>query len=152
MIINFSKNYQFNIRLQLGEKLLEQTSETRLLGVLINDGLSWHSNTKLVITNSYQRMIMLHKLYAFNLPVDEMVNIYILFIRSRPEQSAVVWNSSLTQGQVLDLERVQKVALRIILAERYIPYEQALDASGLQTLVERRKNTLFRVCKEMCKE
>ena len=105
----------------------------------MKDNLSWHSNTKLIVTNSYQRMTMLHKLYEFNLPLDEMVNIYVLYIRSRLEQSAVVWNSSLTQGQVLDLERVQKVALRVILGDQYQSYGHALKAAGLQTLVDRRR-------------
>ena len=151
MIINFSRNYQFNIRLKLEDHLLEQIRETRLLGVVITEDLTWHKNTNLVIRNSYQRMLMLHKLYEFNLPVEEMVNIYILYIRSRLEQSAVVWNSSLTKGEVLDLERVQKVALRIILGGKYTTYEQALQISGLQTLVLRRKSLCLQFAKKCIK-
>ena len=151
MIINFSRNYQFNIRLKLENHLLEQTRETKLLGVHITEDLTWHKNTKMIIQNSYQIMIMLHKLYDFNLPTDEMVNIYVLFIRSRLEQSAVVWNSSLTKGEVLDLERVQKVALRIILGAQYASYEQALQISGLQTLVERRKSLCLQFAKKCIK-
>ena len=94
---------------------------------------------------------MLHKLYEFNLPVEEMVNIYILYIRSRLEQSAVVWNSSLTKGEVLDLERVQKVALRIILGGKYTSYEQALQTSDLQTLVLRRKSLCLQFAKKCIK-
>ena len=151
MIINFSRNYQFNIRFRLEDHLLEQIRETRLLGVVITEDLTWHKNTNLVIRNSYQRMLMLHKLYEFNLPVEEMVNIYILYIRSRLEQSAVVWNSSLTKGEVLDLERVQKVALRIILGGKYTTYEQALQISGLQTLVLRRKSLCLQFAKKCIK-
>ena len=84
---------------------MEQIVETKLLGVVMTEDLTWHKNTHLVIRNSYQRMTMLHKLYESNLPVHEMVNIYILYIRSSLEQSAVVWNYSLTKGEVLDLER-----------------------------------------------
>ena len=124
--------------------------ETKLLGVVMTEDLTWHKNTHL-IRNSYQRMTMLHKLYEFNLLVHEMVNIYILYIRSRLEQSAVVWNSSLTKGEVLDLERVQKVALRIILGGQYISYEQALGISGLQTLVLRRKSLCLQFAKKCIK-
>jgi hypothetical protein len=60
-------------------------------------------------------MTILQKLYAFNVPEEELLEIYILYIRSVLESSAVVWHSSLTQRQILELERVQKVALRIIL-------------------------------------
>ena len=37
MIINFTDNYRFNSRLLLDDRLLEQVTETRLLGVVMND-------------------------------------------------------------------------------------------------------------------
>ena len=60
-------------------------------------------------------MIILHKLYEFNLPGDEMVNMYILFIRSVVEYICVVWHSSISNEESNNIERVQKTALRIIL-------------------------------------
>ena len=42
----------------------------------------------------------------------------MLQIRSKIEQSAVVWHSSLTKKNKRDLERVQKSALKIILKDR----------------------------------
>ena len=81
---------------------------------------------------------MLHKLYSFAVPVSDLVEIYILYIRSILETSAVVWHSSLTKGQELELERIQKVALRIILKHRYVSYDQALKLCGLSTLKDRR--------------
>ena len=41
MIVNFTKNYQFNTRLNIEGKLLNQVPETRLLGVIVDDKLSW---------------------------------------------------------------------------------------------------------------
>ena len=54
------------------------------------------------------------------------------------ESSTVVCLGSLTTGQSLELERIQKVALRIILKDRYESYENALKVCGLSTLKERR--------------
>ena len=138
MIFNFSKNYQFNTRLYLEKSLLEQVTETRLLGVIIKDDLSWHSNTANLCVRAYQRMLILKKLYSFNVPLPDMVNIYCLYVRSVAEQSSVVWSSSITKGQEYDLERVQKVAVRIILDENYISYENALQLTGLKPLQVRR--------------
>ena len=84
-------------------------------------------------------MLILQKLFEFNLPVAEMINIYILYIRSILETSAVVWHSSIGQAEEMELERVQKVALRIILDDQYDNYLQALLATGLPSLKERRK-------------
>ena len=140
MIFNFSRNYQFNTRLYIENTLLEQVTETRLLGVIIKDDLSWHANTENLVKRAYQRMMILKKLYSFNVPTENMVNIYVLYIRSVVEQSSVVWSSLITQGQEYELERVQKVALRIIFNGNYESYDDALNWSGLKTLKERRKD------------
>ena len=77
-------------------------------------------------------------MYSFNVPTAELVNIYCLYIRSLVEQSCVVWGSAITKGEEYDLERVQKVALRIILKDSYVTYSNALSITSLQTLKCRR--------------
>ena len=138
MIFNFSKQYQFNTRLYMDQNLLSQVKETRLLGVVISDNLKWHSNTASLVSRCYQRMIILRNLYPFHVPVADMINIYCLYIRSVAEQSSVVWSSSITTGEEYDLERIQKVALRIILKDNYESYSNALFLTNLQTLKARR--------------
>ena len=91
---------------------------------------------------------MLHKLFEFGLPQEEMINIYILYIRSVLESSAVVWHSSLTQADQMAIERVQKVALHIILDEDYEGYAQALEVTQLPTLDDRRTT----LCKKFAKK
>ena len=59
-------------------------------------------------------------------------------IRSKLEQSAVLWHSSLTQNCEINLERVQKSALKVILGDKYIDYGNALKVMKLQSLKERR--------------
>ena len=109
--------------------------------------LTWHSNTNFLVKKAYARMIILHKLFEFRLPMEEMINIYILYIRSILESSAVVWHSSITKSEEIKIERVQKTALKIILASKYENYMTALEKSGLKTLSERRKI----LCKKFAK-
>ena len=54
------------------------------------------------------------------------------------EHSAVVWHSSLRIANIKAIERVQKVALKIILNEDYQSYDHALKVTGLPSLQERR--------------
>ena len=84
-------------------------------------------------------MIILKNLFQFNVPISDLILIYTLYIRSVLEQSAVVWHSSITKGEELDIERVQKVALKIILSEQYKSYSEALELTGLDSLKFRRK-------------
>ena len=58
--------------------------------------------------------------------------------RSIVEYGAVIWHSGLTKYQSSLLEKVQKVALKIILAERYQDYETARSIFNLPLLSERR--------------
>ena len=83
-------------------------------------------------------MLILHNLSKFSLPLEEMIQIYTLYIRSVLENSAVVWHSSISRGEELEIERVQRCALRLILGERYSTYTDALLVTNLKTLKERR--------------
>ena len=49
-----------------------------------------------------------------------------------------IWSSSLTKGEEFDIERIQKVALRIIFTDEYTSYENALNFTNLPTLKARR--------------
>ena len=111
-----------------------------MLEVILRDDLSFKSNTESRTKNAYKRMTILHKIGKFSLPIKDLVIIYILYIRSVLEQSAVVWNSSITKEEQLDIERVQKCALRVILKEDYTSYEHSLKLCNLDTLKTRRNN------------
>ena len=89
-------------------------------------------------------MNILRKLYEFNVPHKQLVQIYILFIRSVTEQSSVVWSSSITDEESQALERTQKVALRLIYRQDYQSYNNALSLSKLTTLSERREMLLYK--------
>ena len=55
-----------------------------------------------------------------------------------PPQNVAVWHHTITQEETEDLERVQKVALKMILKENYTNYDDALDSVGLENLQSRR--------------
>ena len=115
MVINYTKNFQFNTRIYLENTLLEEVQECQLLGLTLTNDLSWYKNTQKIVKKANVRMIIIQKLYEFNLPVEEMITIYILFIRSMVEYACVVWHSSITEEENTDIECVQKTALTIIL-------------------------------------
>ena len=112
--------------------------------MIITDDLSWSTNTKALVKRAVSRMIILRKLVEFQINANDMIIIYILFIRSVLEQSSVVWSSSLTIEDCQSLERVQKIALRTIYQEKYISYDNALDMSKLSTMKSRYEHLLLR--------
>ena len=56
------------------------------------------------------------------------------------EHGVALWNSGLTKGQINDLEKIQKVALKIILGENYGSYDKACNFFNLETLSKRRNS------------
>ena len=84
-------------------EVIDIIKETKLLGVMISDDLSWDSNTSFLVKRSNARMRLLHKLVDFKIPQSDLVNIYTPYIRSILEQSCQVWHSSLTLENFHDL-------------------------------------------------
>ena len=152
MIFNFTKDWQFTSRTKMGEDNIDVVKETKLLGVIVNDTLSWDGNTSYLVKRANSRMRLLHKLVDFGVPQDDLTNIYVLYIRSILEQSCQVWHSSLTLENFQDLERVQKNALKIILQDDYISYSNALEISGLSTLFERRSKLCLKFAQSSLKK
>ena len=129
----------FATRLTVNENVIEQINVTKLLGVWISEDMSWARNTKEVCKKAYSRLTMLTKLKYVGVSTEELINIYILFIRSCAEYCSTVFHSRLTVEQSASLERIQKASLRIILHDNYIGYAEALEMTGLETLTARRQ-------------
>ena len=56
------------------------------------------------------------------------------------EQGVAIWNSGLTKGQVRDLEKVKKIALKIILDEHFVSYDVACTLMNISPLIYRRSD------------
>ena len=96
-------------------------------------------------------MTILHKLYSFNISTEDLITIYKLYIRSLVEQNVAVWSSSISEEESQDIERVQKVAMKIILKEFYTCYEDSLNITGLEKLKSRRKMLSLKFAKKCLK-
>ena len=148
IIFNFSKNHQFSTEIKLDGKVIETVNETKLLGTLITDNLSWKKNTLKIVKEANKRMSFLHKIVKFTKNRNDLKRIYILQVRSKLEQSAVLWHSGITKECSYKLERVQKSALKLILGSAYTNYVTALDVMKLQSLEERRKSLCLKFARK----
>ena len=92
MIFNYTDNYQFATRLLLDNNPLETVTEFKLLGTIITSDLKWDRNTNSLTKRAYSRMRLLHKVIEFGYPIEDLIQVYILYLRSLCEQSAVVWH------------------------------------------------------------
>ena len=77
---------------------------------MISDDLKWDKNTEYLVKKAYSRIEFLGKAAEFTKSIKNKRKIYILYIRSIFVQSCVVWHSSLTEKNVLNLDRVKKLS------------------------------------------
>ena len=89
---------------------LERVSVTKMLGVWLQEDLGWDENTKQICKKAYTRVSVLTKLKYIGISTEDLITIYILFIRSLTEYCSVVFHSSLTVRQSDKIETIQKHA------------------------------------------
>jgi hypothetical protein len=121
--------------------------EAKLLGTIIQNDLKWNSNTAHIVKRAIARLVILCKLSEFESLMNDLKTIYISYIRSVLEQSAIVWHTSLTEENINDLARGQKTSWRNILKKHSESYENALIVLSLHDLVTRRNQ----LCKTFAK-
>ena len=137
--------------MSVDDENIELVNEAKLLGTFITDDLKWNKNTKEIVKKAYRRMQLLNRAAKFTTNRRDLRSIYLTYVRSVLEQSAVVWHSSLTVKNRRDLERVQKCAVRVILSGNYSSYNDGLEKLKLESLNDRRKNICLKFAKNCLK-
>ena len=147
MKFNFSKTHDFPPELTLEgfKENLKVTHETKLLGVMVTDDLKWYSNTKYICGKAYKKMWALRRMKILDIEPYVILDVYIKEIRSVLELAVPAWHSGLTIKQSADIERVQKVAVKIILSDTKTgmcdySYNMSLVILNLEPLEVRREN------------
>ena len=138
MIFSRTKD-KFTTRLKMNEENLDRISVTKILGVWIQDDLSWARNCKEICRKAFSRLSLITKLRYVGVSRDDLIDIYVLFIRSVAEYCFVSFHPSLTKEQSNKLEGIQRTCLKVILGEDYLDYQTALEICSLETLEARRK-------------
>ena len=149
MIFNFSKKNQFITKLSVNDNNLEVVEETKLLGTVLTNNLSWNRNTEELVKRGFRRMNLLFKAAKFTNSKEDLKAIYLTYIRSIIEQSSVVWHSSLTKRNRNDLERVQKAAAKVIMGKNYTTYKNALKFLRMTILIKEEKNYAYHLQKNV---
>ena len=74
------------------------------------------------------------------LDTEFILDFYLKEIRPLAEQGVAIWNSGLTKNQSNELEKIQKIAFKIILDDNYTSYDVACTLLNISPLVFRRSD------------
>ena len=146
MKFNFSRSYDFEPELVINgfHSQLEVISETKLLGIILTNDLKWAANSEYICKKAYKRMWTLRRMKVLDVEPLVILDVYMKEIRSLLELAVPAWHSGLTLKQTADIERVQRVAVHIILSDSKTgrsdySYNMALVTLGLEPLKVRRE-------------
>ena len=138
MPFNFTRKYDFVPAFVLDGDCLDVVYETRLLGLTITSDCRWDSNTRDIVQKGNSRLWFLRRLKILGASRNTLLDIYKLFCRSVLEFGAPVWSGALSARNILEIERVEKNAMRIISGVPGQQYEEFLQDNNEDTLVIRR--------------
>ena len=152
MKFNTSNTLDFPVELKIPEfhDQITMTDETKLLGVMITSDLKWEAHKNYICGKALQKMWVLRRLKRLDVNEDFLIDVYKKEIRSVMEIAVPAWHSGLTDSQSNEIERIQKIAMAIILGKWY-PSEQARSILGLEPLATRRETLCQRFAKKTLK-
>ena len=88
---------QFATRLTVNGDLINQHNAVKILGCWVQeDAGKWSRNTTELCKGAYARLSMLSKLKYTGVSIEDLLDIYKLFIRSKAEYMSALWHSGLT--------------------------------------------------------
>ena len=133
-----SRSKAFPTEIKMEDTFLEVKKEMKILGVILTPNLKWYSNTEHICKKAYKNMWVLRRMTKLGLDSFTLVDYFMKEIRVHLELAVPVWHSGLTQQLSAYIERVQKVAVSIILGNYQLHYDQACAMLGLKPLYVRR--------------
>ena len=138
MQFNFSKS-QINHNYSINNSLVHCVDELNLLGVIISKDLKWYSNTNFLVTKCNRKFFMFAKLKSFRASREDLLRVWVSYLRPICEYAAPVWHSSISVAESSKIERIQKRAVRIILGGDYNSYSDALESLNIPSMYQRRE-------------
>jgi hypothetical protein len=134
-----SRTKAFPIEIKLDDKFLEVKDEMKILGVILTSDLRWDTNTEYICKKAYKNMWVLRRMKALKMDTFTILDYYIKEVRVHLELAVPVWHSGLTVKLSADIERVQRVAVSIVLGHTEFHYDRVCAFLGLQPLFIRRQ-------------
>ena len=147
MNFNFRKTLDFPPIFNFNNgPMLSIVKEAKILGVVISSDLKFSAHVEYMLQRAYKKIWLLRRMKIIKLDVHIMTDYYCKEIRSILEFGAVVWYSGITKKMSDQIERIQKICIRIILSDisYNFNYEVCCTILNIEPLFIRRQELCIR--------
>ena len=138
----------------MGEVKIKKSKKEKDLGVIVQDTLSPEQHISEIFHSTYRLLTNIRVAFHY-MDTSMMKKILVSMVRPRLEYAAVVWSPHLKKD-IDKLERIQRIATKMVPELKELTYEDRLKEMGLTTLQVRRERgdliTLYKVVNGMEKE
>ena len=148
MRFSMSRTKDFPIEVIVNGAMLEVKNQLKILGVILTPNLKWNENTDNICKKAYSKLWAMRRMKSLGLDTFSLLDFYFKEVRVHLELAVPVWHSGLTLALTADIERVQRVALAIMLGQTATQYIQTCTLLGLKPLYVRR----VELCKRFAKK
>ena len=124
--------------------------ETKLLGIMLSSDLRWEANTSYICRKAYKKMWILRRLRKLNPDIEFLLDVYTKEVRSHLEFAVPAWHGGLSKKHSDEIERVQKVAVSVILGKE-VSYSAGLKLLNIEELSVRRERLCLNFAKKTLK-
>jgi hypothetical protein len=139
MVIDFGKKRKIIPEILMGDKVLERVDMTKLLGIIINNKLTWGDHVDYICKKVSKRIYFIRLLKRAGISSHDILQVYYSIIRSVLEYACEIWHPGLNKCQTNQLEYIQKRIIKMIYPNT--PYDDAIIEHKIPTLAERRDVT-----------
>ena len=130
---------------------IEIFNEIKILGFHLTDNLDFQKTVDLRCISARRCLWTLVRLREAHFPLDKLVKIYCMNIRSILEYSVLVILNSLTKKQLEQFETVQKKATQIMMKDYSSCYEDRLKICKIPSLKERWEKMFVKFANDVVK-
>jgi len=134
------------------DKTLKTVSCDKILGVQIDENLTWAEHIKSVTLKMSRNIWLLSQIRRY-LSIDHRIIFYKSYIQPHIDYCNIVW-SSCSQTCLAKIERLQKRACKVIVDYEYDDIKQSMNDLHIMTIYERifirKAKFMYKVSKNAC--
>ena len=134
------KRSSLSLSFTLYGNVLEQVDSFKYLGVTISNNLKWSIHIGIVCAKARRMLGLIYRHFYANCNSASLLKLYISLVRPRLEYACPVWSPNSVTA-IAQVQRVQKLALKIVSGEWNTGYYDLLARFQIPTL-ERRRSEL----------
>ena len=132
--LSIENGYQSTASITAGEDMIVGKDNMKLLGFQLSVGM--HAQVQFIREKFRRSFWSLINLRQAGMIGDQLFSMYTVFVRPLIETNAVVYHAMINKGQSQDIERLQKLVLRLCYGRE--SYNTILEAKNIRSLEDRR--------------